>query len=50
MQTIAQGQTLILEAIKTQAQPSPSPLGAVNWTPIIQGALTGLAQSFGAPK
>jgi hypothetical protein len=24
------------------------PVGGVNWTPIIQGALTGLAQSFGA--
>src|ERR1044072_7029477 len=37
----------LLEAIKV-SQPAPSPLGGINWQPIIQGALTGVAQSFGA--
>lgn len=41
----------MIQAIKSQpsaANPAPSPLGGVNWTPIIQGLITGVASSLGA--
>lgn len=40
---ILESNRVILEGIKSITQ-RPSPLGGVDWTPIIQGALTGLAK------
>jgi ElaB/YqjD/DUF883 family membrane-anchored ribosome-binding protein len=40
----------VVKAIKTLPSgttPAPSPLGGVNWGPIIQGLATGVAQAFG---
>lgn len=47
LQAMQNQNNALLEALKT-SQSAPSPLGGIDWQPIVQGALTGLAQSFGA--
>lgn len=42
MQGLLKGNQQVLKAIQAQAQTPP-----VNWTPIIQGAISGLGQAFG---